>query len=61
MLDGLFGHRRKQAARSLTLSKTLQGTPSQWADRLRDVGLDPAARGETYSVQDILRLANAVA
>jgi len=61
VLDGLFGHRRKQAARSLALSKTLQGTPGDWAERLRAVGLDPAARGETYSVPDIVRLANAVA
>ncbi len=60
VLDGLFGHRRKQAARSLALSKTLQGTPGHWAERLRAVGLDPAARGETYSVQDIIRLANAI-
>jgi 16S rRNA (adenine1518-N6/adenine1519-N6)-dimethyltransferase len=61
VLEGLFGHRRKQAARSLALSPTLGGTPSQWAERLRAVGLAPAARGETYSVQDILRLANAIA
>jgi 16S rRNA (adenine1518-N6/adenine1519-N6)-dimethyltransferase len=60
-IEGLFGHRRKQAARSLALSKTLQGTPSQWAERLQAVGLDPADRGETYSVQDIIRLANAIA
>jgi len=60
-IEGLFGHRRKQAARSLALSPTLGGTPGHWADRLRAVGLDPAARGETYSVQDILRLANAIA
>jgi len=60
VLKGLFGHRRKQAARSLALSPTLGGTPGDWADRLRAVGLDPAARGETYSVQDIIRLANAI-
>jgi len=60
-IEGLFGHRRKQAARSLALSPTLGGTPSQWAERLRAVGLDPAARGETYSVTDIVRLANALA
>jgi len=60
-IEGLFGHRRKQAARSLALSPTLGGTPGHWAERLRAVGLDPAARGETYSVQDIIRLANALA
>jgi 16S rRNA (adenine1518-N6/adenine1519-N6)-dimethyltransferase len=60
-IEGLFGHRRKQAARSLALSPTLGGTPEHWAERLRAVGLDPAARGETYSVQDIIRLANAIA
>ena len=60
-LEGLFGHRRKQAARSLALSPTLGGTPGHWAERLEAVGLDPAARGETYSVTDILRLANSLA
>jgi len=61
VIEGLFGHRRKQSARSLALSPTLEGTPGLWAERLRAVGLDPAARGETYSVQDIIRLANAIA
>jgi len=58
-VEGLFAHRRKKAPRSLALADPAGGSPQEWAARLEAAGLDPEARGETYSVQDILRLANA--
>jgi len=58
IIDGLFGHRRKRAARSLALSDPARASPTAWAERLAAAGLDPEARGETYSVDEIIRLAN---
>lgn len=60
-IDGLFGHRRKRAARSLALADPSGAPAEDWAERLASVGLDPQVRGETYSVDQIIRLANAVA
>ena len=59
-IEGLFGHRRKRAARSLSLADPSGASPQEWAARLRAVGLDPDARGETYSVDEIVRLANSL-
>jgi 16S rRNA A1518/A1519 N6-dimethyltransferase RsmA/KsgA/DIM1 with predicted DNA glycosylase/AP lyase activity len=61
VLDGLFGHRRKRAARSLSLAWPEAGSAADWAGRLRAAGLDPEARGEEYSVDEIVRLANNIA
>ena len=61
VLDGLFGHRRKRAARSLSLAWPEAGSAADWAGRLRAAGLDPEARGERYSVDEIVRLANNIA
>jgi 16S rRNA (adenine1518-N6/adenine1519-N6)-dimethyltransferase len=79
-IEGLFAHRRKRAARSLSLadaapspglrppSPTLGerdemkgASPAEWAARLTAAGLDPEARGEAYSVEEIIRLANSLA
>jgi len=60
-IDGLFGHRRKRAARSLALADPSGAPAEDWAERLASVGLDPQVRGETYSVDQIIRLANTVA
>ncbi|HUU91888.1 MAG TPA: 16S rRNA (adenine(1518)-N(6)/adenine(1519)-N(6))-dimethyltransferase RsmA [Phycisphaerae bacterium] len=60
-IDGLFGHRRKRAARSLALVDPSGASPRQWAERLADAGLDAQVRGEAYSVAEIVRLANALA
>jgi len=60
-IDGLFGHRRKVAARSLALADPCGASPGTWARRLAAAGLDPGARGEAYSVEEIVRLANAIA
>ena len=60
-IEGLFGHRRKRAARSLALSDELGRSPEQWAARLVAAGLDPEARGETYTVEEIIQLANGLA
>ena len=57
-IEGLFGHRRKRAARSLALADPAGDSPEVWAARLKAVGLDGDARGETYSVDQIIRLAN---
>jgi len=60
-LAGLFGHRRKRAARSLALADPSGASPRQWAARLADAGLDPEARGEMFTVEEIVRLANRMA
>jgi 16S rRNA (adenine1518-N6/adenine1519-N6)-dimethyltransferase len=59
-LEGLFGHRRKRAARSLALADPAGASPQAWAERLRAAGLDPEARGEAYSVDEIVHLANSL-
>ncbi len=51
----------RRRGRSLALAWPEAGSPTDWADRLRAVGLDPEARGERYSVEEIVRLANAIA
>ncbi|HUS45634.1 MAG TPA: 16S rRNA (adenine(1518)-N(6)/adenine(1519)-N(6))-dimethyltransferase RsmA [Phycisphaerae bacterium] len=61
ILEGLFAHRRKRAARSLALADPAGASPREWAARLEAAGLDPKARGETYSVEEIIRLANVLA
>jgi 16S rRNA (adenine1518-N6/adenine1519-N6)-dimethyltransferase len=58
ILAGLFGHRRKRAARSLSLADPSGATAVEWASRLSAAGLDPEARGEVYTVEEIIRLAN---
>jgi len=60
-VHGLFMHRRKRAARSLALADPAGRSPEAWAARLRGAGLDPEARGEAYSVEEIIRLANVLA
>jgi 16S rRNA (adenine1518-N6/adenine1519-N6)-dimethyltransferase len=60
-IEGLFAHRRKRAARSLALADPRGASPSQWAARLRAADLDPEARGETFLVDQIVRLANLMA
>jgi len=60
-IDGLFGHRRKRAARSLALADPSGASLEAWAERLTAAGLDPKARGEAYSVEEVIRLANAMA
>jgi len=57
-VHGLFVHRRKRAARSLALADAAGASPETWAARLKAAGLDPEARGETYTVDEIVRLAN---
>jgi len=57
-VEGLFGHRRKRAARSLAISDPAGAPPEEWQKRLEAAGLDGEARGETYSVEEIIRLAN---
>jgi 16S rRNA (adenine1518-N6/adenine1519-N6)-dimethyltransferase len=61
IVEGLFAHRRKRAARSLALADPDGASPEQWAQRLAAAGLDPAARGEAYAVDEIVRLANSLA
>jgi len=60
-VSGLFAHRRKRAARSLALDDAARATTDHWARQLEAVGLDPAARGETYTVDEIVCLANTLA
>jgi len=60
-IEGLFAHRRKRAARSLALSDELGRAAEPWAARLVAAGLDPEARGETYPVEEIIRLSNGLA
>jgi len=60
-VHGLFVHRRKRAARSLALADPAGASPETWAARLSAAGLDPEARGETYSVEEIVQLANSLA
>jgi len=61
VVAGLFAHRRKRAARSLALAGPAGGTAETWVTRLEAAGLDPAARGEAYDVEGIIRLANRLA
>jgi 16S rRNA (adenine1518-N6/adenine1519-N6)-dimethyltransferase len=56
-VTGLFAHRRKRAARSLALAEPSGGGAQAWADRLEACGLDPSARAEAYTVEEIVRLA----
>jgi len=57
-VHGLFVHRRKRAARSLSLADAAGASPETWAARLKAAGLESEARGETYTVDEIVRLAN---
>jgi len=57
-VHGLFVHRRKRAARSLALADAAGASPETWAARLKAAGLESEARGETYTVDEIVRLAN---
>ena len=57
-IEGLFIHRRKRAARSLALADRAGASPQEWAERLKAAGLDPEARGETYTDEEIIRQAN---
>ena len=59
-VHGLFMHRRKRAARSLALADPAHGSPEAWAAVLRTAGLDPEARGEAYTVDEMVRLANSI-
>jgi len=61
VIEGLFAHRRKRAARSLALADSAGASPREWAARLEAAGLDPKVRGETYSVEEIVRLAGVLA
>jgi 16S rRNA (adenine1518-N6/adenine1519-N6)-dimethyltransferase len=60
VVEGLFIHRRKRAPRSLALAWPDAGSPATWAARLKAVGLNPEARGETYTVEEIIRLAGSI-
>jgi 16S rRNA (adenine1518-N6/adenine1519-N6)-dimethyltransferase len=60
-IEGLFIHRRKRAARSLALADRAGASPEAWVERLKRAGLDAEARGETYTVEEIVRLANSLA
>ena len=60
-VTGLFAHRRKRAARSLALAEPSGGNARAWADRLEGCGLDPSARAEAYTVEEIVRLAGVLA
>jgi 16S rRNA (adenine1518-N6/adenine1519-N6)-dimethyltransferase len=57
-VEGLFAHRRKRASRSLSLADPAGDPAEQWAWRLEAAGLEPAARGEAYTVEEVVRLAN---
>ena len=59
-IEGLFIHRRKRAARSLALADWAGASPQEWVERLKGAGLDAEARGETYTVEEIVRLANSL-
>jgi len=59
-IEGLFIHRRKRAARSLALADWEGASPEAWVERLKGAGLDAEARGETYTVEEIVRLANSL-
>jgi len=61
VIDGLFAHRRKRAARSLSLAWPEAGSATDWAGRLCAAGLAPEARGEEYSVDEIARFGNNMA
>jgi 16S rRNA (adenine1518-N6/adenine1519-N6)-dimethyltransferase len=59
-VTALFAHRRKRAARSLALAEPSGGDAQAWAARLEACGMEPSARAEVYSVEEIVRLANAM-
>jgi 16S rRNA (adenine1518-N6/adenine1519-N6)-dimethyltransferase len=52
VVTAAFGQRRKTLRNALTSLCSV--------DTMRSVGIDPAARGETLSVADFVRLANAL-
>ena len=45
IVEGLFGHRRKRAARSLALADPAGTSPEVWTARMKAAGLDADARG----------------
>jgi 16S rRNA (adenine1518-N6/adenine1519-N6)-dimethyltransferase len=59
-VEGLFIHRRKRAARSLSLADQDGASVQVWESRLSAAGLDTAARGEAYTVEEIIRLAKSL-
>ena len=60
-VTALFAHRRKRAVRSLALADSSDEGLEAWAERLEACGLDPSARAEAYTVEEIVRLAGAIA
>ena len=56
LCDGLFAHRRKQAANSLSQSGTFGLSHAQWVETLGRADIDPQRRGETLSLAEAVRL-----
>jgi len=57
---GLFLHRRKKAIGSLELLERFRGSRERLAAAFRAAGVDESARADQLSVQQIVRLANAI-
>ena len=57
---GLFAHRRKTCLKSLEMTPDLVEFRGRWAGLLAEVGIDPRVRGDTLSLEQVLKLARAV-
>jgi len=57
---GLFLHRRKKAIGALTLLERFRGSRDRLASAFHAAGVDEAARADQLSVDQIVRLANAI-
>jgi 16S rRNA (adenine1518-N6/adenine1519-N6)-dimethyltransferase len=60
LAGGLFAHRRKTCHKSLELAFDEPALRGRWGDLLASCGIDPAVRGETLALGQVLTLLAAV-
>jgi 16S rRNA (adenine1518-N6/adenine1519-N6)-dimethyltransferase len=59
--SGLFAHRRKTCLKSLETAPELTTFRGRWPELLEAAGIDPGARGDTLTLEQVRRLAHAAA
>jgi len=58
---GLVIHRRKTCLKSLELAPGLEEFRGRWGELLAAAGIDPTARGDTLTLDQVIALAHAAA
>jgi 16S rRNA (adenine1518-N6/adenine1519-N6)-dimethyltransferase len=58
LIKGAFAQRRKTVINSMANSGTVDATKEQLHEALIDSGIDPQRRGETFTLEEFIRLAD---